>query len=114
LQWENHVNWFAKKINDSDVTMYIACQNGQPVGVVRYESNCKDMQISVMLNPDFIGQGLGAQVIALGTRKFIEEHDFKQSILAEVKCNNVASQKAFQKAGFVENYLTYVFHDTSI
>lgn len=62
-----------------------------------------------MLNPDFLGKGLGSKVIILGTEIFIKEKKPAKPIIAEIKKDNIASVKAFQKAGFKENFTTYVF-----
>jgi L-amino acid N-acyltransferase YncA len=67
------------------------------------------IKASVMLNPVFLGKGIGSKVIKLGIKKFIMEKKPGMQIIAEIKKDNVASIKAFEKAGFKENHVTYSY-----
>jgi RimJ/RimL family protein N-acetyltransferase len=62
-----------------------------------------------MLNPDFLGKGFGSKVIKIGVEEFIKDKNPKESLIAEIKKDNIATIKAFQKAGYKENHLTYIF-----
>jgi L-amino acid N-acyltransferase YncA len=62
-----------------------------------------------MLNPLFLGKGLGLQVIKMGIEKFIKEEKPSKSLIAEIKKNNVASIKTFQKVGFKKSGLTFIY-----
>ena len=60
----------------------------------------KFVNASVNLNPLFFGRGLGRKIIALGSEKFFQEAGEGKPIVAEIKRDNIASQKAFTKAGY--------------
>jgi len=58
-------------------------------------------EISVNLAPDKRGKGFGAKLITLGGEAYCSENG-RQIILARIKKDNLASQRSFLKAGFLE------------
>jgi RimJ/RimL family protein N-acetyltransferase len=109
LSWEEHEKWFTTKLKDSNATVYMAYYREKKVGTIRFESKESVIKTSVMLNPDFLGKGLGSKVIKLGVERFIMEKNHDMQIIAEIKSENKASIKAFQKAGFKESFVSCVF-----
>ena len=109
LSWEEHEKWFMAKLKDPDTTVYMAYYKKEKIGTIRFESKESVIKTSVMLNPLFLGKGLGSQVIKLGVEEYIKEKKPKKSLVAEIKKDNITSIKAFQKAGYKENHLTYIF-----
>lgn len=79
------------------------------IGSIRFESKENPIKTNVMLNLDYIGKGLGAEIIRIGTDRFIKEKSPAKPIIAEIKKENIKSTKAFQKAGFKESCVTHVF-----
>jgi UDP-2,4-diacetamido-2,4,6-trideoxy-beta-L-altropyranose hydrolase len=110
IGWDEHENWFKAKSRDPNTPIYIACHGDQKIGSIRFECKGNIATVSVMLNPDFFGKRLAALVIRLGTEKFISEKGPNKTIIAEIKRGNVVSARAFQRAGFKESYVTYVFN----
>jgi RimJ/RimL family protein N-acetyltransferase len=106
---DEHEKWFKTKIKDSYTSIYIACSGKDKVGSIRFEDKGEAVKVNVMLNPDFLGKGLGSKIIKLGTEKFIKQRHGDKQIIAEIKRDNIASIKAFQKAGFEESHLTLVY-----
>ena len=109
ISWDEHEKWFKAKIKDSYTSIYIACSGKDKVGSIRFEDKSDVIKVSIMLNPDFLGKGFGSEVIRLGTERFIKEKNPYKPIHAEIKRDNIASLKAFQKAGFEESYLVFVY-----
>ena len=81
----------------------------EKIGTIRFEANESAIKTSVMLSPLFLGKGLGSQVIKMGVKRFIMEKNPDMQIIAEIKKDNVASIKAFQKADFKRNGTTYIY-----
>ena len=106
---DEHEKWFMAKLNDPDITVYMAYHRKERIGSIRFESRDRVIKTSVMLNPDFLGKGLGPKVIKLGVERFIMEKNPDMQIIAEIKKDNVASIKAFEKAGFEEGSFAYIF-----
>ncbi|MDD5194082.1 MAG: GNAT family N-acetyltransferase [Candidatus Omnitrophica bacterium] len=98
--WEEHKKWFNSNIANPNTRIYIAKQGTKKTGVIRFEIKDNCTQVSVNLNPDYLGKGLGAKIIEQGSERFISETKNVKPIIAEIKKNNIASQKAFAKAGF--------------
>ena len=109
ITWNDHEKWFNKKLKDQDTTIYIAYYIENKIGTIRFEANESAIKTSVMLNPLFLSKGLGSQVIKMGVKRFIMEKNPDMQIIAEIKKGNVASIKAFERAGFEEDFFTYVF-----
>lgn len=100
IPWKEHREWFYSKIKDEDAKIYIAVLKKNKIGVIRFEIKGDLAKVSVNLNPDFFGKGLGYKVIRFGTEKFLKEIKARKQIIAEIKRDNVASQKVFAKAGY--------------
>ena len=109
LSWEEHEKWFMAKLKDPDTTVYMAYYKKEKIGTIRFESKESVIKTSVMLNPLFLGKGLGSQVIKLGVEEYIKEKKPDMQIIAEIKKDNLASINAFKKAGFKVDHLTLLF-----
>ena len=97
------------KLKDLDAAVYMAYYRKEKIGTIRFENKEGVTKTSVMLNPLFMGKGLGSHVIKQGVERFIMEKKPVMQIIAEIKKENVASIKAFEKAGFEEGPFAYIF-----
>jgi RimJ/RimL family protein N-acetyltransferase len=109
ISLNEHERWFKKKIKDPSSKIYIACCGDGKIGMIRFDDYGDVIKVSVMLNPDFLGKGLGSEVIRLGTKRFMSEKRPCKPIIAEIKKGNITSIKAFQKAAFKESHSTFVY-----
>ena len=117
VSWEDHEVWFSQKLRDPYTKIYIATCKEHRVGVIRFEIEDKSIGVSVGLNPAFFGKGFGSAIIRYGTEKFLKEIKPGKSVTARIKKNNIASQKAFAKAGYEiaetkKEEFVYVYNDT--
>ena len=106
---EEHERWFNKKLRDAESIVYIAYYGGDKIGSVRFEKKEDYISTSVILSPNFKGMGFGSRIIQLGVMTFISEKKPTKPIKADIKSDNIVSIKAFQRAGFKESHLTYVY-----
>ena len=106
ISWEDHVRWFAEKMNDPEHVFFILLSfDDEPVGQVRYTVNGREAVISMSIAPKFRGRGYGSQ----GIRMTVEElfrHEDVDVIRAHIKPENSRSFKAFTRAGFREDNST--------
>lgn len=109
VSWTEHERWFKKKYKDPNTTIYMIYSEKDKVGTIRFENSNNIIKISVTINRDFMGKGFGSEVIKLGLTQFMTEKNPQKPIIAEIKKDNIASIKAFQKSGFKESHLTYIF-----
>jgi len=110
ISYDEHKTWFREKVKDQKCVMYMAYCAGGKIGLIRFEDGEERIKTSVMLNPDYWGKGFGSKLIRLATEKFVRENKPDKPIIAEIKKDNVASIKAFKKAGFKESHVTYIFN----
>ena len=96
IKWENHVKWFEKRIQRTTDPFYIVeSEKKEFIAQVRFDKK-EEIIISISITKPFRGKGLASKVIKECSKK----SGFKK-IIAFVKEENFASQKAFLKAGFV-------------
>ena len=108
IGYEDHQEWFKKKINEGTSDIYVAENTlGEKIGQVRFDKAPDGTVINVNLNPAFFSRGLGNRVIKQATGVFLEGNPGVKEIKAKIITENVASKKAFEKAGyrFLENIL---------
>ena len=97
-----HERWFSRKVVDPDALLLVFETNeGRPVGQVRFEKQA-DHEIIIGLSVDaaFRGQGLAAAMIREGSEVCLERWT-EADIVAYIKPDNLASVRAFERAGFV-------------
>ncbi len=120
IRFEDHMRWYEKALADPSALMYIMEDDGEAVGQIRlnvevedtdgkwnsYSNEVRDSsktraRISYSVAPGFRGRGYGSKLLAL-----VEEQaklDARTSTLyGEVRTDNIASQKAFLKNGYLE------------
>lgn len=114
INWEEHVRWFAGRIKDINNPFYIVEDKNQNfIAQVRIDKKDENV-ISVSLTKEFRGKNLSSKIIELCSKK-----SKCNEIYAYIKKENPASQKAFEKAGFVfvsyvENLLKYKYVNSGV
>ena len=97
ISWENHLNWFTKKLNDKNSLFLIFHQETKPVGLVRID-NSDEAIIGISIDSRFRGKRLAPTLLNKACSEFWKKHN--QSVLAFIKNTNIASVKSFEAAGF--------------
>ncbi len=111
IPWETHLAWFTQKLDDPNCVIYIALADQiDEVGQIRFDINGSEATIDVSVAANYRGKGLGKNLIRAGLEQ-LKKDRLIQVFHAYIKENNLASQKVFVKAGFVEvNYMIYADH----
>jgi UDP-2,4-diacetamido-2,4,6-trideoxy-beta-L-altropyranose hydrolase len=110
VSWSEHKRWFDVKSKDSNTNIYIACCGEEKVGTVRFDDVDDSVKVSVMLNPDYLNKGLGSEIIGLAVEEYKNKIKMGKTIIAEIRNDNIASIKAFTKAGFGEHHRVLVYN----
>jgi len=97
---EAHAKWYEERLHDANAAMYIARDARNRIGVIRFEKKKDAVMVSVNVAPDLIEKGYGSEIIRLGTECYYAETKEEAPVIAEIKVRNIASQKAFLKAGY--------------
>lgn len=102
IAWQAHIRWFERKIKDPNTCIYIAIEDNEPVGQIRFDIiNCFEANVDIHTKPGMRGKGIGSRIIALGVSRVFSNFGVN-AIHAIIKQENSKSREAFQKAGFKE------------
>jgi UDP-2,4-diacetamido-2,4,6-trideoxy-beta-L-altropyranose hydrolase len=100
IRWEDHVAWFDAMLANADCYLWLALnEQGKAIGQVRFDVCEGNATISVGLGKVHRGKDLGALLIWSACRKLFREQTVDK-IHASIKPDNIASVRAFQRAGF--------------
>ena len=102
IEYKIHIKWFEGKIGSDNTRIYIAENiKKEKLGQVRMDMDKnKSTYVSIDLNPKFFGRKLGRRIIRMGTDVFMGENPHFRGMVAEIDSENIASRKAFEKAGY--------------
>lgn len=106
ILYENHVKWFAKMLSDDSVHHYILYEGDQPVGQIRLnvEDNAAVIDYSICAKKR--GNGYGIELIRLVARQLeIDKITYVTKLIGQVKYENLASSRVFERCGFVKKEL---------
>ncbi len=100
ISYEIHVKWFDRIMSDEKVMQYILCSGNEPVGQIRISIEGSTGCIGYSISADNRGKGFGECILKLAAEKVKEDNAAVKSLLGEVKYENIASARAFEKCGF--------------
>ncbi|MCF7888035.1 MAG: GNAT family N-acetyltransferase [Candidatus Omnitrophica bacterium] len=100
IKLADHKKWFKEKKQDKKTEIYIAENNNNKIGQVRFDILKNVAEININLNPEYFGRGLGHRVLLEATNNFFSHHGGVKKIIAKIISENLASIKAFSKAGY--------------
>lgn len=95
IRWDTHLDWFWRKLQDELTKIYIYYNYKQPVGNLRLEYVNNYYKISYLIDEAYQGMGFGKRIIEDVIKKT------SVSLKAEVKANNLVSNRIFEKNGFL-------------
>lgn len=101
IPFESHSQWFNKKLEAANCLIQIAeNKHGVPIGQVRFDLIENDAaEISISVSAEHRSAGYGSKLIRTATEWILSSHRVSE-IVAAIKEDNVASQRAFEKAGY--------------
>ena len=118
IEYENHCKWFSKILADKNTLFFIVFfdeTENEFVGQIRFSRKSEeslDCVISLSITEAFRGKHIASKFIELGIEKLKKNWLGIKSIIAEVKDENIASNKLFLKEGFqlISKVNTYSFN----
>lgn len=104
IPWEDHVQWFNKKVTDNNSRIFIFEQllNSRPVGMVRFDYQDERYLISYLVDKDVRGEGWGEIILKRGIIALTGSIDRRPLLKAMVKEGNIASMQVFVNLGFTD------------
>ena len=106
IPYETHRAWFVKVLADRDVMMLMLCKDAssdkeiREVGQIRLAIENEEALISYSIAPSMRGQGLGSRMILMAEERLRESRMDVTYCKAQVKYENPASIKVFEKCGY--------------
>lgn len=112
IEWQDHQEWFNDKLKDSNSYLYIAENNQDIIGQVRFDCKNEKAVMHYSISCDFRGKGLGRQLVARALEKIKKDCLSVNIVEAKVKVDNIASRKIFlglnfNKQNTTEQVVTY-------
>jgi len=90
-----HLTWLERALGGKEIEIFIAEEEGEPVGTVRSEMEGSSRKLSWTVAPEARGRGVGRMMVeAMAAR-------IRGPIRAEVKKGNVASSRIAEHAGMI-------------
>ncbi|HSP07591.1 MAG TPA: GNAT family N-acetyltransferase [Acidobacteriota bacterium] len=93
VQRDEHISWLTKTLNNTHRRLFVAEENGVPVGTVRADFSDGVYELSWTVAPNARGHGVAKRMVALAARQISEP------IRAEVRAGNIASARIAEHAG---------------
>jgi len=99
ILWPTHVRWFERLMSNPDRVQYIAEFDGLPVAQIRFESEDDHAVVSVSVDHQFRGKGIGRRVLSEAISAFVTTRGVSE-LIAYIRPGNYASIKLFAGLGF--------------
>jgi len=115
ISYDTHQKWFAKTLADKDVLLYIMCCKEEEqfksaesahrtdIGQIRLTIEDGQALIDYSIDASMRGQGLGSKLICMAEELLRSRRTDVIYCKAQVKYENDASMRVFEKCGYTAN-----------
>jgi UDP-2,4-diacetamido-2,4,6-trideoxy-beta-L-altropyranose hydrolase len=100
IPYGSHVSWWTRTLADQQRDLLIAVLGDLPVGVLRLDQASEGATVSIYLDPELTGLGLGRYVLLACQRWSAQYRSASKALFAEIRPQNSASIAIFEAAGF--------------
>lgn len=100
ISYDEHVAWYARRLADKDCCIFLLESDGKSVGQIRFEIEAGEATIDYSVDVLERGKGYGTDLIKMGMQQLKQMRPDVKAYLAQVKYENLASAKVFEKCGF--------------
>lgn len=100
LKRDEHERWWRSTVKAKDRHLLIALIDDIPAGVLRFDMQGEEAEVSIYLDPARSGHGLGRRILEAAADWATAKTDL-QRLTASIKDQNLASIGAFEGAGFM-------------
>lgn len=102
VEWNEHVKWFNTTLVKSSVLFFILICKEKEVGQIRIDLELDNTAIiNYSIAEKYRGLGYGKQILHLAETELYERFKNKYMLKALVKENNISSQVAFERLGYI-------------
>ncbi|MBQ7470352.1 MAG: GNAT family N-acetyltransferase [Pseudobutyrivibrio sp.] len=111
ISYTNHLKWYDSSMKSESRIIYILFKEDIPLGQIRVDLDDGLGLIDYSIDANHRGVGYGTLIIGLLMNKIKEEHKDIKELKAQVKYENLGSQKCFEKNNYsketLEEYVEY-------
>lgn len=102
ISWDVHKAWMEGILTNESTLLYILVEDDNHIGQVRLAFKAGKWEISYSIASAFRGHGYGKLILQLAENELIRGNHAGEDLYAEVKMDNIASQRIFKKLGYNE------------
>ena len=103
IEWADHLRWFERILQSEHHLLFIIESDaGEGMGVIRFDREENDAEVTIYLLQPFTGKGYGVLALVEGPARAFSHWPILERVTATIREDNPNSVKAFTKAGFVE------------
>ena len=107
ISLKEHQDWFRQSLERTDRSLLVVQDAQIPVGVLRFDRTDETVEVSIFLDPALTGRGYGTVILLAGVAWARQNLAGTKVLRAQIKPDNPASSRVFEKAGFVETRRVY-------
>ena len=106
IEYSNHIKWYKNAVKNDNILFLLVFDDdieNNFIGQIRFnreEKTSNECIISLSITEKFRGKGIGNQFMQSGIEMLHNQWKDIKTIIAEVKADNMASNKLFIKEGF--------------
>ncbi|MGN0739653.1 MAG: GNAT family N-acetyltransferase [Treponema sp.] len=103
IEYNQHCNWFAKAVSDTNTLFFLIFDRDNFVGQIRFNRETKlstECIISLSITKEYRGKHIALEFLQLGIDELKKNWYNIKSVVAEVKDENTASNALFLREGF--------------
>jgi RimJ/RimL family protein N-acetyltransferase len=105
---DGHMNWLVRKISADDCRLYVGEIGTAAIGSIRFDRlDTGHLEVSLYLDPDLQGLGLGPHLLLAGEREVAKEWSDAATLVASVMPDNEISASLFLGCGYSGGSLSY-------
>lgn len=101
IPWDIHVHWFTASLENPERTLFVVTLSAKIVAVSRMDLKGECAEISLAVAPEHHGCGIGSWTIVQTGKTLLRARPQLSYVRALIKSDNLASQKVFEKAGYI-------------
>jgi UDP-2,4-diacetamido-2,4,6-trideoxy-beta-L-altropyranose hydrolase len=108
ITWESHQRWFASLLADPSRVLLLGHRAGAPVGVVRFDVQDAEAEVSIYLVPDLERNGQGGDLLRTAERWCVKNRPDVRVLTADVLEGNESSHGLFSGRGYQIDHTRYL------
>jgi UDP-2,4-diacetamido-2,4,6-trideoxy-beta-L-altropyranose hydrolase len=100
LNFDEHNRWFSASLENPSRDLFVLERDGEIYGVLRYDIEGSEAEVSIYLDPRYWRQGLGKAMLEYGENHINKTRLGTNELKAIILKENANSLGLFKKAGF--------------